>query len=150
MQAWMWWALGLLCVGVETLSQGSFVFMFFGVGALATGCTTLLGVTPELVWQSLTFVGVATASMVLLRQRLRRGLVGAPKGGAHERPLQEVATAAEAIAPGATGQVELRGTVWRGLNTGTAALRMGQTYRVVRIDNLTVVLMDRGPNGELR
>lgn len=150
MQAWMWWAFGLMCFGIETLSLGSFVFVFFGVGALVVGATTLWGITDDLAVQAVTFVSVAAVSMVLLRRRLRRHLDKTPAGGHNERRLDEMATAAEQIAPGALGQVELRGTVWRGLNTGSTALEMGQSYRVVRIDNLTVVLMDRGPLGEVK
>lgn len=150
MQAWMWWALGLLCFGIETLSLGSFVFVFFGVGALAVGAATLAGLTDDLAVQSVVFIAVAAVSMVLLRQRLRRHLDKVPAGGAEASEGGEMAMAAETIAPGAVGQIELRGTVWKGRNNGSTPLQMGQSYRVVRIDNLTVMLMDRGPKGELR
>lgn len=148
MQAWIWWTVGLLCFGVETLSMGGFVFMFFGLGALVVGTATFAGLTDELASQSVVFVAVASVSMVLLRRRLRGHLDKVPAGGGAR--VAEMATAAESIAPGALGQVEMRGTVWKGYNSGTTALQMGQTYRVVRIDNLTVVLMDRGQLGEVK
>lgn len=152
MQAWVWWSTGLLCLGLETVSAGSFVFLFFGVGALAVAAASSLGLVEAFLSQSIVFVVVASGSMGLLRRRLRVSMQapGADEPGLHGATPPEMAMAAERIVPGAVGQVELRGTVWKGLNVGSTALQVGQSYRVIRIDNLTVILMDRGPQGELQ
>jgi len=52
----------------------------------------------------------------------------------------EIATAAEAIAPGAHGRAELRGTTWAARNVDSIALAVGQRCRVVAVQGLMLDL----------
>ena len=52
----------------------------------------------------------------------------------------EIATPVEAIAPGAVGKAELRGTSWNARNVATRVLAAGERCRVVRMDGLQLLL----------
>jgi membrane protein implicated in regulation of membrane protease activity len=52
----------------------------------------------------------------------------------------ERAVARAAIAPGAHGEAELRGSVWQARNAGTALIAPGARARVEGVDGLVLIL----------
>ena len=54
--------------------------------------------------------------------------------------IGEFVTLREPLAPGQTGDAELRGTTWKARNSGTAPLSKGGRYKVSGVDGLTVVV----------
>jgi membrane protein implicated in regulation of membrane protease activity len=137
----MWMVLGLLCLGLEVANTGSFIFVFFGVAGMAVGGLTAVELTPEFWQQSLAFVVLASASLALFRRRLL-GLTLFRRGPDDlDTMVGEIAVASEAIAPDATGKVELRGTTWTGRNVGAASLAVGTRCRVTAVEGLTVAIV---------
>ena len=57
-----------------------------------------------------------------------------------EEIVNETATPLEDIAPGAVGQAELRGTVWKARNGSDAPLVKGRCCRVAKLEGLMIWL----------
>ena len=136
---WHWIAFGLVLAGLELFTPGGFFIVFFGVGALAVGVLSLLGVAGPLWVQWLLFSVLSVVSLAVFRKPLLDRMRSATSNTAPVDPLVgEIATPVADIAPGAVGRAELRGTAWQARNLGTITAVRGQRCRVMRVDGLTV------------
>lgn len=134
---WAWLVLGMLLLGGEMALPSGFYLLFFGIGALLVGGVGLLGLEPAAWVQWLLFSVLSLAALVLIRPRIVGRLrLAAP--GIEDTLAGEIAVATEAIAPGAIGRGELRGSVFTVRNAGGAPLAAGERCRVVRVDGLTL------------
>jgi inner membrane protein len=131
---WGWIILGAMLLISETFFiNADFYLVFVGSSALIVGvCQLLVAAIP--VWaQWLGFAALAAATLVGFRRQLYRrwrgGAVGFPEGVGGDR-----AVALEAIAPGAIGRVELRGSVWSAHNQDSEAIEAKSFVRVERSD----------------
>lgn len=142
---WQWMALGLVLAALELVSPGSFFIIFFGVGAVAVGLLSLLGIGGPVWVQWLLFSIISVAALLVFRNPLLR-LVRAT---AHHRPpvdalTSDIATTLEEIAPGAIARVELRGSVWSAKNVGTTVLSKGERCAVQRVEGLMLFVLPEG------
>lgn len=138
--AWVLWILaGLALLGLEMLTPGGFVLLFFGVAAVLVGALVGLGLggPPWLEW--LLFSVLALGSMLLLRGPLRARLnARLDEAVGTENLVGEIATLMDDVEPGAVGKAELRGTAWTVRSAETARLARGQRCRVDRVEGLTL------------
>jgi len=141
---WIWAAFGLALAGIELFTPGGFFVMFFGVGALVTGLVVALTEVAS-AWQWLLFTAVSVVSLLLFRKPLlERMRAGMNTIRAVDALTNEIAVAAEDIAPQTIGQVELRGAAWSGRNTGAVLLAKGQRCRIDRVDGLVLWIRAEG------
>jgi inner membrane protein len=77
-------------------------------------------------------------SLVFFRGWLKQRLARAEVPRVDDTLAGEIGVASEALAPGAVGSVELRGTVWSARNVGEVALESGARVRVERVEGLTL------------
>jgi membrane protein implicated in regulation of membrane protease activity len=139
MSWWIWIVLGLVLAAIELATPGGIVIVFFGAGALIVGILVLLGAAGPTWVQWLLFPIFALVSLRLFRQPILARL------GLHDRRdvdslVGEIAVPGEAIAPGAHGRAELRGTTWNVRNLDAAPLTAGQRCRVVAVKGLMLDL----------
>lgn len=140
---WAWIILGFMLALAELLSPGGFYLIFFGGGALIVGVLSKLGIAgPDWV-QWLLFPVLSVASLVFFRKPLvdKFSAQGAGAGGPKvdtDTVVGEVAVAAEIIASGGIGRVEMRGSAWRACNRGAQELAIGQRCVVERVEGLTL------------
>jgi len=136
--------LGLLLLELKIPSFGA-----LGVGgtiSLVIGSVMLTDTVPG-VSVSLGFVlpialGLAAVFLFLGRLALR-AMQQAPASGA-EALVGMVARARTALAPGAPGQVDLRGEIWTAVSP--AAVAPGGAVRVARVNGLTLTVEPTGPD----
>ncbi len=133
---WMWLAGGLALLAVELATPSGFFVMFFGVGAILTGLAAGVGLVTGPVAQWTLFTVASVLSLLLFRGKIQARVE-------HTGPLLpvdslvgDIAFPAEAIAPGAVGRVELRGTSWDARNEGDTPLGAHQRCRVTRVSGL--------------
>jgi len=139
---WYWMILGLALLGAEMTTPGGFYILFFGLSALIVGTLSGLDVVQADWLQWLLFSVIAVGSLLLFRGPLLAKLSDERKGLPDvDTMLGEVAIPVEAIAVGATGKAELRGTTWTAKNVGGAPLGKGQRGKVTRVDGLTLWIM---------
>lgn len=138
-QVWWIWASGALAALIlEACAGGSFIFVFFALGAAVTAMLVGFDVLTA-VWQAAAcFFAVTAMSLIACRPRLRdwrhsNQALGDMAGLTGSLVVVEVA-----INPQGVGQVNHRGTLWMARNTGPDLLPVGAACRVVRVDNLTL------------
>jgi membrane protein implicated in regulation of membrane protease activity len=137
---WAWMLIGIALLAAEMLTPGGFYVLFFGLGALAVGLLGVAGFALDPALQWLLFAALSIVATLLFRKPLLARLqVGSPKARVDDLS-GETAVPVEAIAPGAVGRAELRGTTWSARNGGRRALAAGERCRVVRAEGLTLVL----------
>ena len=126
---WHWLLLGLVLTALELATAGGFYIVFFGVAAIIVSVLVLLDVGGPVWFQLLLFSALAVASLLFFRNPLMRRLH--LTGGAPDMDTlaTETGTVLEAMAPGANGRVEVRGTTWSARNVGTASLPTHATNR---------------------
>ena len=140
MSWWAWSLLGIALLVGEVLTPGGFYLLFFGLGALAVSATGLLGIELPAWAQWLIFAALSIVATLLFRKPLLDRLQAKAPAGRADELTGEIAAPREAIAPGAVGSAELRGTVWAARNGSSHPIAAGQRCRVVRIDGLQIVL----------
>jgi membrane protein implicated in regulation of membrane protease activity len=141
---WHWLVAGLVLVVAEMAAAGGFYILFFGIGALIVGGLAAFGLAGPLWMQLLLFSVTSVASLALFRGRLLRSVQPDPQAPRVDALVGEVAIAAEDLAPGSIGKVELRGSSWSARNGGGVPVARGARCRVVRVDGLTLLIEPEG------
>ncbi|MFI5177835.1 MAG: NfeD family protein [Vicinamibacterales bacterium] len=141
---WHWLVLGLLFVVAEMAASGGFYIVFFGIGAIVVGLLASFDLAGPVWMQLLLFSAISVGSLLLFRKRLLKWLQIEPQSPAVDTLVGEIGVAAEDLAPGKVGRVELRGTAWSARNTTNATLARGARCRVVRVEGLTVDVEPEG------
>ena len=136
----MWLAAGLALVVAELATPGGFVIIFFGIGALAVGVLSLLGVVTNVPLQFLLFSVLSVASLAFLRGRLQSRIQTPPSSNV-DSLVGVVAMVQERMSPGVVGRVEVRGSMWTARNTSDVTLDPGQRARVAAVDGLTLAVV---------
>lgn len=138
---WGWLAVGAALLAAEVAVQTELWLAVLGAAALAMGLALTLGVEGPAWAQWAAFAALAVAFNVSLRRRFHEKWVSSAPG-LDPALLGETGVALEAIAPGAIGAVELRGSTWRAQNVGEAPLDERAAVRVEAKDG--IVLHVRG------
>ena len=136
---WYWMVLGLVLLAAEMTTPGGFYILFFGLSALFVGTLAGLEIVNADWLQWLLFSVIAIGSLLVFRgPLLARMSDGHTPHAEVDSMVGEVAIPLEALAPGATGKAELRGTTWTAKNVGSTPFRQGQRGKVTRVDGLTL------------
>jgi inner membrane protein len=133
---WHWLVLGLVLVALELAASGGFYVIFFGVAALLIAGLHTLDLAGPVWLQFLLFSVFAVGSLALFRGPLMRLLSAGEGQDDMDTLIGEIGTPLEAIAPGAVGRLELRGTTWSARNAGATVIPEGRRCVVVRRDRL--------------
>jgi membrane protein implicated in regulation of membrane protease activity len=142
-QGWTWALGALLCLALEAGGGGAFVFVFFAAAAIVVAALISLGVLSTLGEASLAFAALSALMLATVRRPLMRRGSRRPGGtgasaGTPDAFVGASAAVEVAMAPGATGHVMCRGTVWSARNVGPLLLETGARAEVVAADNLTL------------
>jgi inner membrane protein len=135
---WTWLILGIVLMVAELLLPSGFFLFFFGVGGVTTGLLALLGLLPSFITQGLVFIGTSLFCVVILRKPLLTKFHFRNRTHAVDSLVGESAQALEAIAPQMLGKVELRGSCWSALNTGSVIIDADVRCRVEKVEGLTL------------
>ena len=135
---WGWIIVGAVVLSAELLVPTDFFLVFLGASALLVGLLGLLGWQGPGWAQWLVFAIAALISLVYLRRWLRSRL--RPPTRVDDTLAGEITVAGEALAPGASGRVELRGTTWSARNVGGEPIAPGDRARVESVDRLTLLV----------
>ncbi|MFO0688476.1 MAG: NfeD family protein [Myxococcota bacterium] len=132
---WGWITLGAVLLAAELfVVPTDFFLVFLGVSAVAVGAIGLIGVEWAAWVQWSAYASLSLLSLVFFRGWVRARFAQPTR--ADDTLAGEIAIASEALAPGATGRIELRGTTWSARNVGDVALVPGDRARVERVEGL--------------
>ncbi|WP_406860079.1 NfeD family protein [Streptomyces sp. HUAS MG47] len=138
--AWVWWLIGAVGLGIPLVLTTMPEFGMFAVGAVAGAITAALGF--GVVAQVLVFVVVSVALIAVVR----------PIAARHRDARPQLATGIDALkgrqavvlerVDGSGGRIKLAGEVWsaRALDDGQT-FEPGRQVDVVEIDGATAVVM---------
>jgi len=136
---WAWLTVGaLLLVAELTIVDLEFYLVLLGVSALAVGGLELAGLAGPYWTQWLLFGLFSIGSLTIFRRRIYGRLRPPPEHAIPEGAVGAVAVATETIAPGASGNVTLRGARWRANNIGTEVIDAGSACRVEDSEGLVL------------
>ena len=135
---WAWLIVGIVLMVAELLLPTGFFLFFFGVGGVATALLALAGLLSTFSTQGLAFIAVSLVCVVLLRKPLLAKFHLRNRIHTVDSLVGETAKAMEPIAPQAFGKVELRGSSWSALNTGSAIIALDARCRVEKVEGLTL------------
>ncbi len=145
-EPWLLWLLGAgVFVVVELLTPG-FIFLFFGVGALAVSILLLL-FDFSLSTQVWTFLLTSVATLLILRKALMGIFHGREETDKLDDTPFGTAVVVKEIKPGIGGRVSFRGSFWpaqaeQHFNEGDTVLVVGYAGEIKTI--LRVVKPDQG------
>jgi inner membrane protein len=142
---WGWMLVGFLLLVGEMLTPGGFYLLFFGLAGIVVGLLGLAGVVLPAWGQWLLFSALSIGALLFFRRPLLAMLQKKMPAPQNDELEGEIATPVEALAPGAVGKAELRGTSWNARNTATRTLAAGERCRVVRMDGLQLLLEPERP-----
>jgi membrane protein implicated in regulation of membrane protease activity len=134
---WQWIVLGAFLLSAEMFVDAGFYLVFLGVSALIVGLIGMGPVEIPLWGQWLLFSFLVIASVGFFRRQFYskyRGEVPDRSEGAEG----EIARVDELIAPGAVGNVVLRGATWSAKNVGEQPVEAGSRVVVVESAGLTL------------
>ena len=132
----MWMALAVVLAALELASPGGFVIIFFAVAAVLVGLLDLLGIVQSQALEWILFSVLAVAALAVFRNPLLRRIRSRELPDTVDKLTGETAIATTDIAPGAYGQAELRGSIWKAHNVDVGPVSIGQRCRVVAVDGL--------------
>lgn len=136
MQWWIWILLGFLLLLAELLTPGGFYLIFFGIAALIVGATAQASHAPAWL-QWVMFSVISLAAIAFFRKPLLARFSSPPETDV-DTLVGERGQALDAIAVGARGKVELRGSAWSAENVSDTPIDAGRACRVLRVDGLTL------------
>lgn len=135
---WGWIAAGaMLFVAEMGFVDMEFYLVFLGASALILGLVGLGGIELPVWGQWLTFGALALVSLGFFRKRLY-AKIRARVEDLPDNVEGEIGVSRGRLEPGATGQVELRGTHWTAYNAGDVALDEGDRVTVERTEGLVL------------
>lgn len=135
---WIWIVLGAALLAAELfLIEAQFYLVFLGIAAITVGFLDVAGLDAPAWVEWAVFAALSAATLVGFRRRLYAKLRPAAAGLA-EALVGETGVAREALAPGAQGAAELRGTTWTAQNVGSEAIPAGAPVTVERSEGLVL------------
>ena len=136
---WGWITVGALLLLAElSVVDLEFYLVFLGASALATGLLVLGGAPLPFWGQWIVFAILAGGSLVFFRRGVYARLRPPPEGDVGQGVVGERAVAESEIAPGASGPVRLRGSIWTARNVGSTLIAARSECHVESHEGLTL------------
>lgn len=137
--SWSFWLIfGLLLLVFEMLTPGGFFTFFFGVAAFVVAGLVWAGFLDSGPGQWLTFGVLGTVLILALRPLVRKKFeTNTPKV---DQLVGQTAIALETLDMNGRGKVELRGTTWSAVYSGSGSVLKGDRLRVTKVDGLSLIV----------
>jgi hypothetical protein len=135
---WIWIVLGAALLAAELfLIDAEFYLVFLGVAAITVGFLDVAGLGAPAWLEWLLFAALSVVTLIAFRRRLYAKLRPVAEG-LGDALVGETGVTREALAPGARGTAELRGTTWTAQNVGPDAIPAGARVTVERSEGLVL------------
>ena len=135
---WVWMILAAICIVAEIFTAGFFI-LWFGVGALAAGLLSLLGLGAG--WQWAAFVVVSGVLFAVSRRFAERFTKQQPPGIGADRFIGKQGLVLEKISNREnTGRVRIDKEEWRADSETGEDIPKGERVEVTRVDGTHMVV----------
>jgi membrane protein implicated in regulation of membrane protease activity len=129
----VWAIVGIVLIIIELMTL-TFVFAFFGAGALIVSLTTWVGITPGLNAQLAVF-SVSSLFMTFVFRKTAKRLFF----GSHDIPPDykgEKVKVVKAILVGGEGTISYRGSDWIAFSDSAETISEGSTVEIVSLNGI--------------
>ncbi|MGW0736111.1 NfeD family protein [Streptomyces sp. NPDC002851] len=138
--AWVWWLIGAVALGIPLVVTAMPEFGMFAVGAVAAAVTAALG--GGIVLQVVVFVVVSVALLAVVRPIAARHRAQQPQHASGVEALKGKQAEVLERVDGRGGRVKLAGEVWSARAfDASQSYEVGQHVDVVEIDGATAIVM---------
>ena len=137
MMWWAWFLFGFALLIVELSLPTGFIIFLFGCSAIVVGMLGLLSIVMPVWAQWISFGVISIILLAFARQKIASTLKLSGKKDSSDIVGQQVRLTSD-VAPGGTGQGELRGTTWTIKNRGPSQRKVGEMCEVVSVDGLAL------------
>ncbi|WP_053688092.1 NfeD family protein [Streptomyces sp. WM6372] len=138
--AWLWWLIGAVGLGIPLVLTAMPEFGMFAVGALAAAVTAAFG--GGVVAQVLVFVIVSVALVAVVRSIANHHREQRPQHRSGIDALKGRSALVLERVDGSGGRIKLAGEVWSARTLDAeSSFEPGQLVDVVEIDGATAVVM---------
>ena len=141
MDWWMWLVAAGLLLAIEVSFDTQFYVLFLGMSAGLVGLVGLAGLGGPLALDLALFGVISGVSIVSFRRALYERVI--PARIESQNVIAAVAVLNDSLAPGATGEASLRGTVWRVRNVSSVALEAGAEVRVEKVEGVVLDVLPK-------
>ncbi len=140
MDAWVWWLIGAVALGIPLVMTAMPEFGMCAVGAVAAAVVAALG--GGIVLQVMAFVIVSVALVAVVRSIANTHRTQRPSFASGIDALKGKQAVVLETVDGSGGRIKLAGEVWsaRPLD-GTLSYDVGQQVDVVEIEGATAIVM---------
>ncbi len=138
--ATLWLIIGIVFMIMEMFLPG-FVIGFFGIGAVITCLTSLIGLTPNFTSQMITFSVLSVLLLILFHKVIKKKIIKKDSDDTTNFNIQigKIVPVTEFIDPEeGLGKVRYQGALWSARSEDKIA--PGENARVVGCDNLTLIV----------
>lgn len=133
---WIWLILGLALIGAELLS-GTFVILFFGIGALITSLLAFFAVVP-LALQILVFGLTSLVLLLIFRKRFIKTVSEDEKKRSLSADVDTQLILSETLPPRGEAMIAYQGTHWSAVNLEENELKQGTRVRIERTEGIKI------------
>ncbi len=135
---WGWMIIGAILFGSELFAvDAQFYLVFLGLSAALVGLLGLAGVEMQEWAQWLLFAALSLVSMFTFRKSLYEKIRG-NDAEVKEGVTGDVVEIQTDLAPGSSGKLEFRGSVWNVKNIGSRVITAGSKVEVLKTEGLTM------------
>jgi len=135
---WGWMIIGAILFGAELFAvDAQFYLVFLGLSAALVGLLGLAGADIQEWAQWLLFAALSLVSMFTFRKSLYEKIRG-NEVEMKEGVTGELVEIKSDLAPGDTGTLEFRGSVWKVRNVGSRVIAAGSKVEVLKTEGLTM------------
>jgi membrane protein implicated in regulation of membrane protease activity len=129
----VWAIIGVFLIIIELMSV-TFVFAFFGVGALIVSLTAWAGITPALDGQFVVF-SVSSLLLMLAFRKTAKKLFFGSHDKAPDYKGQKVKVV-KAIPAGGEGAISYRGSEWIAFSESSDTISEGSAVEIISLDGI--------------
>jgi membrane protein implicated in regulation of membrane protease activity len=132
-----WAVLGLLLLGLEMFT-GTFVVLFFAIGAFLTAMITWTVVVESMPLQIVVFTVLSAGILFYFRDKIRIGVKG--RNNELKGDVGTAVTIESDVAPGGQTEVQYQGARWIAVNETGQTLSKGSAAKVAQVDGVKLIL----------
>jgi membrane protein implicated in regulation of membrane protease activity len=143
MNWWIWILFGLALLVIELFVPTGFFIFLIGIGAITTGLLAALGIAGPLWLHWFLLVAISTVLLAFVRKYMVGRTTMTPGGDTDRGPEGKEVEITSEILPGAVGEGQLRGSVWRVRNECPDTLTPGTRCLVAEVEGITLIVRAR-------
>lgn len=130
-----WGIIGAVFI-IADIFSATFVFVFFGIGALIKALTTWAGITSQLGSQLLCFASTSLVIMFVFRKTAKKFFGRAGETPEYNEFIGQKVKVTKTIPAGREGTVSYRGAEWIAFSDSLVAMEAGSIATVVGVEGI--------------